>query len=34
LSGKEIDSLLKRRDLIVELADSLVAQWGESVVLY
>lgn len=34
LSEKEIDALLKRRDLILELADSLVARWGESVVLY
>ena len=34
LSEKEIDALLKRRALILELADSLVARWGESVVLY
>ena len=34
LAQKEIDALNKRRELILELADSLLAKWGESVVLY
>ena len=34
LAQKEIDAVAKRRELILELADSLLAKWGESVVLY
>jgi hypothetical protein len=34
LNDGEIKALMKRRDLIVSLADALVAKWGEEVVLY
>jgi len=34
LVAKEIDALLERRQLILDRADTLLAKWGESVVLY
>ena len=34
LTQEELDALLKRRELILDLADFLAAKWGEAVVLY
>ena len=34
LTGRQIDTMLKRRDKILELAERLVAEKGEDKVLY